>query len=234
MRSSCFIGMTAVLVALSGCGSDTVETPNGTTTTTNTGQGGEGGSGTTTTTTTTTTGEGGAGQGGNGQGGEGGTMTCPGLGDDCTNCAAAQCQQTYCACFNNAECVALVTGCLQNCMPGDDACSQDCLSQHPDGISDALLLGDCTAASCPVECPGAGEELTPCVECLLTSCSTEMNTCFADPDCLALVTCAQNCPQDDQVCLQTCAMNNPGGIGEAQAVFGCADDQCNMGQCNQP
>jgi len=233
MRSACFIGMTAVLVALSGCDSDEVDFPGGTTTT-STGQGGEGGSGTTTTTTTTTTtGEGGAGQGGNGQGGEGGTMTCPGLGDECTNCLSAECQQTYCACFNNSECVQLAQ-CLQACDAGDDACQQACLEDHPEGIGDSLLVSDCTAANCNAECPGAGQELTPCVECLLTQCSMQMDACFADPECLELITCVQACALDDEPCQQGCAAANPGGIGEAQVVFECADDQCNMGQCNQP
>jgi hypothetical protein len=218
--------ITAAVLAFSGCGDDVELPPGGTTTTT--GSGGGTGSGGDMTTTTTSSGTGGMGQGGAGQGGAGGGPTCPGLGDDCTNCTAAQCQDTYCACFNNPACVAIVQ-CIQGCA-GDDACVQDCLTQNSDGASDAILLGDCTAESCDVECPGAGPDLPPCYECTFEQCSTEMNTCFANPECAAIILCAQACPAGDQTCVQDCVVQHPGGVTDAQAVLTCSNTNC-QAQC---
>lgn len=227
MFKACLVGMTAVVIGLVGCGSDDVTVGGGgsTTTTTITGQGGAGGEGTTTTTSSTTTTT--TGQGGNGGGG-GGSSSCASLGDVCTDCLYANCNQTYCGCFDNQECVLLVN-CLQGCQ-GDQACQQTCMNDHPAGVTDALLVSDCTAISCDAECPGAGQDLPPCQECLFTMCETEIDACFANPDCFALLECVQNCPMGDQACQQQCASQHIGGIALAQAVLSCGNTNCGA-QC---
>jgi hypothetical protein len=222
MRTAYLMGITALLLAAAACGSDTVETPTGgtgtgagATTSSSTGMGGD------MTTSTATTGTGGM-----GGGGQGGSM-CPGFGDPCTNCTAAQCQATYCDCFNNPDCVALVQ-CLQGCTPGDAACQQTCFTDNQNGISDSVLLADCVEPNCngPTECNGSGQALGPCEECLFTSCPAEMNTCLANAECYALITCAQACPPGDQACINNCGLMHTGGINDAQGVLNCANNAC--------
>ncbi|MCC6559673.1 MAG: hypothetical protein IT372_42695, partial [Polyangiaceae bacterium] len=121
-----------------------------------------------------------------------------------------------------------LVNCLMACPQGDQACQQTCLESHPQGLTDSLLASDCTAANCDAECPGAGQDLPPCQECLFTMCETEINDCFANPACFELIQCAQTCMSDPdpQQCQQNCALQNPGGIALAQPVLTCANDQC--------
>lgn len=231
MRNAFLMGMTAVVIGLVGCGSDDVTVGGGgsTTTTTITGQGGAGGEGTTTTTSSTTTTT--TGQGGNGGGG-----SCASMGDDCTNCLYAQCNQTYCGCFDNPEC-ALLVQCLMGCQQGGQggqggqSCQETCMSQHPEGLTDALLASDCTAANCDAECPGVGQDLPPCQECLLTNCGPQMEQCFSNPECTALIQCAQACAPGDQACITACGQAHLGGLQDAQGVLQCAQSPTCSAQC---
>lgn len=221
------MGLTIVALAVSsGCGSDAVTGSSSTTTSGSGGSGGSGGDATTTTSSGGGQGGQGGGQGGGGQGGAGGGGMCPSLGDACTTCLSVQCQDTYCTCFQNSECGALAF-CLQNCSVNDQACIQTCLGMHPTGISDAFLVANCTAASCDMECPGANA-LGPCEQCLFTSCSSEMNTCLANPDCYAIIDCAQQqmCAPSDIQCVSACAAGHQAGVQDATAVAMCGQNNC--------
>jgi hypothetical protein len=117
----------------------------------------------------------------------------------------------------------LVT-CVQGCQ-GDASCQQTCAIDHPTAVVDAVGLGDCSSQSCAAECPDTGIVLTPCVECVFTNCSNQINTCFANPTCQAAVDCALQCGNDFG-CVSGCVMGN----AQAQAVAQCALTQC-IGPC---
>jgi hypothetical protein len=108
----------------------------------------------------------------------------------------------------------------------DQTCVQTCLSTYPDGISDAVLVGGCAADPCGPSCPMAGDDLSPCEECLYTSCSDEMNACLSNPECTLLWQCFGGCAQFDLVCQQSCYDMHGGGVMDLQAVFMCADPAC--------
>lgn len=235
MRASSLVAASVFAVAgLIGCGSTTTESPTGgtTTSTTGTGGGGTGGAGGDMTTTTSSGGgAGGMGQGGAGGAG-GGAPACEAVPGECGQCLYTECQESYCACYANPECAALGT-CLNACDPADpdyQQCTQDCQTQHPGGIADAALVGNCSDQNCQPQCPATGVTLGPCEECLLTNCNDEMDACLANPECQALIECAQMCPQGDQQCQQNCAAMHQGGFQQALGVLNCADMNCNM-QC---
>lgn len=166
--------------------------------------------------------------GGPGSTGAGGSEVCPGFGDVCTDCLSGACPSTYCTCYNNNECLSLIM-CVDAC--SSDACQQMCFSAHPDGISDLYLLTDCAASSCDSQCPG-NTVVDPCSKCIFEDCSSEINTCFGDPECLALYTCLSNCGNNDLICQKGCFMANGGAVAELQAVLDCSAAKC-PGLCGQ-
>src|SRR6185503_3208324 len=97
-----------------------------------------------------------------------------GFGDPCTECLSDACPATFCGCFQNSECIGLIQ-CNNGCQ-GDPACTQDCFTQHQDGIADLYLLSDCAGTSCQNECPG-NDPLDPCTKCILEDCEDEWNAC---------------------------------------------------------
>jgi hypothetical protein len=143
---------------------------------------------------------------------------CTGLGDACSDCAFESCGAEYCACFADPACANLIV-CAQACGPMDAECAQGCLTANEDGIATAALIGDCSAASCPADCP-ASPELTACEVCLFTSCAAEMNACLANPDCNLLAQCAQGCG-GDAACAAACYFQYPDGQADATAVQEC-------------
>lgn len=233
-----------VSVVASGCGSDDDlfgpgggSTTSGTGAGTNTGGDGSGAGGSTTTGTggSTSTGTGGAGQGGASQGGgstggsgTGGGIGCDGLGDPCSDCAAVECPGLYCNCAGSPPCVSFVV-CLSNCAPNDAVCTQSCMTQNEDGISDAFLLGNCSAQQCPAQCPNA-QNLDGCQTCLFAACEVQMNQCLANPECTELLGCIAACDPANLSCPQVCLGMHPGGTADAQAVQTCAGQSCPM--CN--
>jgi hypothetical protein len=184
------------------------------------GSGGTGGTGGMTSTGGTTS-----------SGGTGGTTNpgCSGLGDACTDCLADKCNATYCACYADPACGSLVQ-CAQACA-GNADCNQNCFTNNENGISEAALLNNCAATQCP-SCPGTAS-LSPCELCVFTSCAPQMNTCLANPDCNALLACAQACPMDANydTCVQNCGFANFGGIDDAQNVSSCVSANCSNSGC---
>jgi hypothetical protein len=158
-----------------------------------------------------------------GTGASGGAAGCAGLGDACSDCAAAQCNELYCTCYDNASCGALVA-CAQGCAAGDTDCAQSCLSNNQSGISDALLLGNCAATSCAQACPAA-TTLGACEACAFENCPSQMNTCLADAECTALIQCVQECNGDD-LCNYGCVLDHGDGQQAAEAVQSCVAQPC--------
>jgi len=197
-----------------GSSGDSDSSTSDTTTSATTGQGGAGGS-------TTATGTGGS----TSTTGQGGAPPCPGLGDACTECLAWDCSDTYCGCYGNPTCGTLLT-CLQTCGPNNAQCTNDCLAQNGAGISDAFLVGDCSATTCAASCAGTGFALAPCEKCLFSKCEDAMNTCLAIEDCTALIQCVQACDPGDQFCAGVCGAQYGSVIDEATAVGDCSNAQC--------
>jgi len=165
---------------------------------------------------------------GPGSSGSGGGELCPGFGDVCTECLSGACPSTYCTCYENDECLALIE-CVDAC--SSDACQQACFSAHPNGISDLYLLTDCAATSCDSECPG-NAVVDPCTKCIFEDCSSEMNACLADPECLELYTCLSDCGDVDLICQKGCYAAHGGAVAELQAVLQCSATSC-PGPCGQ-
>jgi hypothetical protein len=153
---------------------------------------------------------------------------CPSSGDACTMCLSTGCPSAYCACYGNLDCGALFQ-CFKTCMPGDSACVQACDTAHQNGISAAALLSDCAAAKCPAACPGT-QALTPCQQCLYSKCDVQMNTCGANPECVALFACAKPC-NGDMACVSQCEAAHPNGLSDATKVYACSKVGC-AGICN--
>jgi len=165
---------------------------------------------------------------GTGSSGSGGGKVCPGFGDMCTGCLWGACPSTYCTCYENDECLALIQ-CTGAC--STDACQEMCFSAHPDGISDLYLLTDCAATGCDSECPG-NTPVDPCSKCIFEDCSSEMNTCLGDPECLALYKCLSSCGNGDLICQKGCYAAHGGAVAELQAVLDCSAASC-PGLCGQ-
>ena len=213
----------------SGCGGDEFTATGGNgagKTTSGDGGGGSGGA----TISTATGGVGGEGGGvGGGPGGEGGGTTtttgegggpvCQPISDPCAQCAYGACQVQYCQCYADMDCAQLVN-CFQGCASGDVACQTTCMSAHEPSISQAFLLGECTAEPCAAECPGVGQ-VGPCEHCLFTNCPMQMNTCLANPDCYQLVTCVTGGGD-----VFACAQMYPGGFNDGLAVQSCMESSC--------
>jgi hypothetical protein len=146
-----------------------------------------------------------------------------GLGDACSDCAAASCNALYCSCYGNPACGALAA-CAAACAAGDTQCAQACLSANPSGISDALTLGDCASSACAQQCPTA-TALSPCESCAFENCASQMNACVANAECTALIACVQDCGGDD-FCNAGCYFDHEGGQDGAQAVQDCVAAPC--------
>jgi hypothetical protein len=151
-----------------------------------------------------------------------GSGTCVGLGDPCTECEATECQQQYCACAKNADCVQLA-GCGSSCAPNDATCLQACWTASPNGIADGALLVDCAAEKCAAGCPGL-TTLTPCQECLYQQCPGAMNTCVANAQCSLLLYCVASCTEP--ACQDACYAQHPEGLDDAGPVGACARMHC--------
>lgn len=65
----------------------------------------------------------------------------------CQKCLYTACAPQMNACIADPECLALIA-CLQMCMPGDMACAQACIGQHPDGLSEVQDVRDCRLDNC--------------------------------------------------------------------------------------
>ena len=156
--------------------------------------------------------------------------------DDCMNVSCA----TDCdACGSNPDCAAFVS-CALSCTTGDAACMQDCVAQHDAGVSDGLPLvgpAGCLRDSCNSACIASGVSCSislgssACDQCVVGYCMAECTACADNPSCVDLVACAGACAPDDQGCLLQCGIQNPGGIGEANAFAGdagCVRENCSV------
>jgi len=174
--------------------------------------GGSGGASETTNASSTTTGQGGA------------AAVCVDFGDACTACEVEACEESYCACYGEADC-GLYAQCTFACPDGDLDCYQGCNSQYPAAITKAVLLNDCAAAACPVACQDYPLlTLDGCERCSYERCEPTMNACLAKPACTALLACLGGCSSSS--CQDQCYAEHPAALPEGYAVGTCIQQQC--------
>jgi hypothetical protein len=122
------------------------------------------------------------------------------------------------------DCIPLIE--CTNACKADEACKQGCLTAHPSGISQAVLLGDCASTTCNAACPNSGPPLSMCTKCEVTSCAAETDACLAAPECQALYKCIAGCPQLDLMCQQQCYADHGAGIPTLQPLLMCTKNSC--------
>ena len=113
----------------------------------------------------------------------------------CQGCVESSCCIEMSACDVGSDCDALIT-CLDSCPNGDTTCSDACLANYPNGLSNAQALFTCSENSCTTECtvPGiCGSDLSYQSEvhtqCVSDNCCASFDPCYADATCAA---CLQN------------------------------------------
>lgn len=148
---------------------------------------------------------------------------CAPLGGACSGCVSMECSASWCACTDNPECLATLV-CFGQCTT--DTCYSDCLSAHSAGASDALLVLGCPG--CAAQC--GSQPIDPCTECLYTDCEDQTNACVAEPDCLPLWGCLNDCPPGGLTCQSNCYDAYPEGIMVLESLFNCAESDCS-GTC---
>ncbi len=67
---------------------------------------------------------------------------------------------------------------------------------------------------------------TPCAGCVFEDCAAETNACFGKPQCFALWTCFDGCGPGELSCHKACYESHPDGVGELEALLGCANSTC--------
>ncbi len=151
-------------------------------------------------------------------------VICSGFGDACTECESASCADVWCSCLDNQDCLGAYS-CWNDCMPGDTACIQACSAAHEAGLGAALLVSDCAATTCQVEC-GWGQDVPPCTECLYKNCAAVAGACIDDPECVPLSQCLNACAPSSIQCQQQCYADHGEGVDPLQAVIDCSAMEC--------
>lgn len=214
MRAGLFVGFlfTGLLSLACGCGDPFVAT------------GGAGG-----TTTTASGGTGGAGGGTVTTGGSGGQTTttsgpaCEPVEDnECQQCLVAECEEVYCACTGDSDCLDLGACTAASQTPSE---LQACWKDHKKSIS---LLGQiqvCGGAHCDA-C--AFPPVDDCRACEYKQCPDETNECLGNPKCVQLGACLDACTgkPDVEACRTGCLSSFPDGVQAIQALTGCMKQLC--------
>jgi hypothetical protein len=99
------------------------------------------------------------------------------------------------------------------------------MTNHPAGVSAAVLLNSCASSVCP-GCQQGWEPLDPCTECIFTSCDDAMNACYALPACIGLWTCLGECSPLNLSCQQGCYNSYGAGVSTLQTALECTESQC--------
>jgi hypothetical protein len=176
-------------------------------------------------------GSGGAPAGGGGtsaQGGKGGSSSqgggeaCagPGTTNGCHTCLFESCQEAYCACLNNPECVQLGK-CVEEGNPGEF-----CWQQSPNGVATAGTLAACGSVECTV-C--AYPTVSACDACAYEKCPAQVNACYSNGECLGYLACYSNCINGGGTvgdCSNTCYGSHMAGVSDAAALADCLKSSC--------
>ena len=83
------------------------------------------------------------------------------------------------------------------------------VTSGPTTVTTTTGGGTCDTGSCD-----------SCQQCAMNgTCAASIDACFNDTQCYALIECMNGCA--DEVCFQSCADSNPGGLGLYNAVGEC-------------
>ncbi|HUT99812.1 MAG TPA: trypsin-like peptidase domain-containing protein [Myxococcota bacterium] len=63
------------------------------------------------------------------------------------------------------------------------------------------------------------------------ACMTEVNACYNDSDCYAMLECFSNCSSSDQACYQACADQHPSGLQIYYAIYDCVCETGCVDEC---
>lgn len=72
----------------------------------------------------------------------------------CQSCAEVSCCDTQTACFDDADCVEILSC---SCAQGDVGCLSACESRHSAGTTHYAAYASCLQSSCASQCPGASQ-----------------------------------------------------------------------------
>jgi hypothetical protein len=68
-----------------------------------------------------------------------------------------------------------------------------------------------------------------CDQCIGKSCCAEVKACDGNQECVALLSCANQCAGDD-ACVQDCVNQYPNGVNPVKTLAGCMKQSC-AGAC---
>lgn len=71
--------------------------------------------------------------------------------------------------------------------------------------------------------------IAACDQCVNGKCLALCQTCAANAECVALVSCALLCPANDQTCVSACTQQHPNGVIDALPLAGaggCVPQNC--------
>jgi hypothetical protein len=191
-------------------------------------------------------------------------------GSACGQCVATACQTAIRSCNSDPDCSAYL-GCVDIC-PTTSAGGPDpaCIATCPKGTSSAGKLAEAQLDNCRLSgagamCPACGidgggqpnpivhqtctqtTDTTPCSTCEDNYCCNTYAACHADPDCVGMLHCLQDCysgaaddagappggPPDGGSCEETCAQAHPEGVASWAPRETCLLANCTV-QCEDP
>ncbi len=79
-----------------------------------------------------------------------------------------------------------------------------------------------SSADVAVDAPAADE----CDTCVESACAAVFKTCNDNAACLALISCVQACPDNDDACVQGCLTTNANGKKDYYLALACGTDAC--------
>lgn len=168
----------------------------------------------------------------------------------CVSCAAVDpCRRETERCDASLACTSFLE-CLIVCdeMGGGESCTNDCVSEDPEGASIYLIAQNCTFCECPTQCwdnclddvlecddgtIGTSEEPDVCNDCVTCSaegpCEASTLACDGSSECGDFLDCDIACSNDGgdvESCFVACSETHPAG-----AVLYYENTTCLCAQC---
>ncbi len=169
-------------------------------------------------------------------------QTCPPMNDTtpCFTCEDDKCCNTYTACHDNGDCLAL-ENCLKDCLTGvgDDAgspnggapdggsCDIICGEAHPAGLVDWAPRDTCLLVECAVQCENPPMPPLPaCEACTNQYCADEYANLNGTPQGFLFGACIAACPGGANACTDGCTSTYASVQGAASALIACGVTNC--------
>ena len=90
----------------------------------------------------------------------------------------------------------------------------------------ALIRLACGCVLPELELVATQSDADGCLDCAAEGCSEVYDSCFEQPECETLVSCALACPSGDTLCATGCGTASPDGLDPALALFECTGEAC--------